>query len=167
VIDQASRTQPTVWNSTRHTSARYEAPALLLREIVEPGRAVTGAPDLELGIDDRMGARCGSWSGPPEPGPVCPSRGWRSSVLAVSELAGNTVRHAGGGGRLALWTTSEGIVCEVTHRGGDLHDPLVGLVPPKPSASAGMGVWIARQLSDSFAIGAGDDGTTVRSAVDR
>jgi serine/threonine-protein kinase RsbW len=88
-------------------------------------------------------------------------------VLAVSELAGNTVRHAGGGGRLALWITLDGVVCEVTDRGAGLQDPLVGLVPPKPHASAGMGLWIARQLSDSFAIGAGDDGTTVRIAVDR
>ena len=166
VIDQAPRTHPTVWNSTRRKSDRYEVPARLLREIVEPGRAVTGAPDVELGIDDRMGdvrelvrtagLRAGLESGRVE-----------ELVLAVSELAGNTVRHAGGGGRLALWITSEGIVCEVTDRGGGLHDPLAGLVPPKPSASAGMGLWIARQLSDSFAIGEGDDGTTVRIAVDR
>jgi len=166
VIDQASRTHPTVWNSTRHTSDRYEVPARLLREIVEPGRAVTGAPDLELGIDDRLG----------EVRELVRTAGIRAGlerprveelVLAVSELAGNTVRHAGGGGQLALWITSEGIVCEVTDRGGGLHDPFAGLVPPKPSASAGMGLWIARQLSDSFAIGAGDDGTTVRIAVDR
>lgn len=166
VIDQASRTHPTVWNSTRHRSDRYEVPARLLREIVEPGRAVTGAPDVELGIDDRMG----------DVRELVRTAGVRAGlerarveelVLAVSELAGNTVRHAGGGGRLALWITSEGIVCEVTDRGGGLHDPLAGLVPPKPSASAGMGLWIARQLSDSFAIGAGDDGTTVRIAVDR
>jgi anti-sigma regulatory factor (Ser/Thr protein kinase) len=166
VIDQASRTHPTVWNSTRHKSDRYEAPARLLREIVEPGRAVTGAPDFELGIDDRMGEVRG----------LVRTAGLRAGlerarveelVLAVSELAGNTVRHAGGGGRLSLWITSDGVVCEVTDRGGGLHDPLAGLVPPKPSASAGMGLWIARQLSDSFAIGAGDDGTTVRIAVDR
>jgi anti-sigma regulatory factor (Ser/Thr protein kinase) len=166
VIDQASRTHPTVWNSTRHKSDRYEAPARLLREIVEPGRAVTGSPDVELGIDDGMGdvrdlvrtagARAGLERARVE-----------ELVLAVSELAGNTVRHAGGGGRVALWITSEGVVCEVTDRGGGLHDPLAGLVPPKPSASAGMGLWIARQLSDSLAIGGGDDGTTVRIAVDR
>jgi anti-sigma regulatory factor (Ser/Thr protein kinase) len=58
-------------------------------------------------------------------------------------------------------------VCEVTDQGGGVQDPLAGFVPPKPSASAGMGLWIARQLSDSFAIGADDEGTTVRIAVDR
>ena len=55
----------------------------------------------------------------------------------------------------------------MTDHGGGLKDPLAGLVPPKPSASAGMGLWIARQLSDSFAIGADGVGTTVRIAVDR
>lgn len=88
-------------------------------------------------------------------------------VLAVTELAGNTVRHAGGGGHLAIWITAEGVVCEVSDQGGGLQDPLAGLMPPKPNASAGMGLWIARQLSDSFAIGTDDDGTTVRIAVDR
>jgi anti-sigma regulatory factor (Ser/Thr protein kinase) len=166
VIEQAWRTHPTVWSSTRWKSDRYEMPARLLREIVEPSRSVTGAPDFELGIDDSMGQvrelvrTAGLQAG-------LPRARVEELVLAVSELAGNTVRHAGGGGRLALWTTPEGIVCEVTDGGGGLHDPLAGLVPPKPHASAGMGLWIARQLSDSFAIGAGDEGTTVRIAVDR
>jgi anti-sigma regulatory factor (Ser/Thr protein kinase) len=88
-------------------------------------------------------------------------------VLAVTELAGNTVRHAGGGGRLALWITPDGVVCDVTDQGGGVRDPLAGFVPPKPSASAGMGLWIARQLSDSFSIGSDEEGTTVRIAVDR
>jgi anti-sigma regulatory factor (Ser/Thr protein kinase) len=166
VIEQAWRTHPTVWNSARRKSDRYEMPARLLREILEPSRAVTGAPDFELAIDDRMGEvrevvrTAGVQAG-------LPRARVEELVLAVSELAGNTVRHAGGGGRLALWITPEGIVCEVMDRGAGLHDPLAGLVPPKPHASDGMGLWIARQLSDSFAIGAGDEGTTVRIAVDR
>ena len=166
VIDQAWRTHPTVWDSTRHRSDRYELPARLLREIVEPGRAVTGPPSLELPIDGRLGEVRRSVRALASEADL-PRARVEELVLAVTELAGNTVRHAGGGGRLALWITPEGIVCEVTDQGGGVQDPLAGLVPPKPSASAGMGLWIARQLSDSFAIGADDDGTTVRIAVDR
>ena len=166
VIDQAYRTHPTVWDSTRHHSDRYEVPARLLREIVEPGRAVTGPPSLELGIDESLGeVRASVRALGIEAG--LPRARVEELVLAVSELAGNTVRHAGGGGKLALWITPEGVVCEVTDHGGGMADPLAGLVPPKPSASAGMGLWIARQLSDSFAIGADDGGTAVRIAVDR
>lgn len=166
VIDQAWRTHPTVWDATRHPSDRYELPARLLREIVEPGRAVTGPPSLELDIDLRLGdvrqAVQGLAIEADLPGPRV-----EELVLAVSELAGNTIRHAGGGGKLALWVLPEGVVCEVTDQGGGLADPLAGLVPPEPTASSGMGLWIVRQLSDSFAIGGDGKGTTVRIAVDR
>jgi anti-sigma regulatory factor (Ser/Thr protein kinase) len=166
VIDRAWRTHPTIWSATRHKSDRYEVPARLLREIVEPGRAVTGPPSLELFIDDQLSDLRESVRALANEADL-PKARVEELVLAVTELAGNTVRHAGGGGRLALWITPEGIVCEVTDRGGGVQDPLAGLVPPKPSASAGMGLWIARQLSDSFAIGSDDEGTTVRIAVDR
>ena len=166
VIDQAWRTHPTVWDSTRHRSDRYEVPARLLREIVEPGRAVNGPPSLELSIDEELGeVRRSVRAFGIEA--ALPRARVEELVLAVSELAGNTIRHAGGGGKLALWIMPEGVVCEVTDHGGGMHDPLAGLVPPKPTASAGMGLWIARQLADSFAIGADDEGTTVRIAVDR
>jgi anti-sigma regulatory factor (Ser/Thr protein kinase) len=166
VIDQAWRTHPTMWNSTRLKSDRYELPARLLREIAEPRRAVAGPPSLELFIDDQLSDIRESVRALAHEADL-PRARVEELVLAVTELAGNTVRHAGGGGRLALWITPEGVVCEVTDQGGGVQDPLAGLVPPKPSASAGMGLWIARQLSDSFAIGADDAGTTVRIAVDR
>jgi anti-sigma regulatory factor (Ser/Thr protein kinase) len=154
-----------MWNSTRLKSDRYELPARLLREIAEPGRAVTGPPSLELFIDDQLSDLRESVRALAHEADL-PRARVEELVLAVTELAGNTVRHAGGGGRLAIWITPEGIVCEVTDRGGGVQDPLAGFVPPKPSAS-GMGLWIARQLSDSFAIGSNDQGTTVRIAVDR
>ena len=166
VIDQAWRTHPTVWDSTRHRSHRYEVPARLLREIVEPGRVVNGPPSLELPIDGGLGEVRRSVRALGIEAEL-PRARVEELVLAVSELAANTVRHAGGGGKLASWITTEGVICEVTDHGGGMHDPLAGLVPPKPSASAGMGLWIARQLSDSFAIGADGEGTTVRIAVDR
>jgi anti-sigma regulatory factor (Ser/Thr protein kinase) len=166
VVDQASRTHPTVWDTKRHESDRYELPARLLSEILEPGRAVTGPPTLDMPIDETLSEMRAAVRAAGR-GAGLPWGRVEELVLAVSELAGNTVRHAGGGGRLALWITAEGVVCEVTDQGGGVRDPLAGLVPPAPSASAGMGLWIVRQLTDSFAIGAGDEGTTVRIAVDR
>jgi anti-sigma regulatory factor (Ser/Thr protein kinase) len=166
VIDQASRTHPTMWNATRRKSDRYELPSRLLREIAEPGRPVTGPPSVELLIEAQLGDLRESVRALGKEAAL-PKARVEELVLAVTELAGNTVRHAGGGGRLALWITPEGVVCEVSDRGGGVQDPLAGLVPPKPNASAGMGLWIARQLSDSFAIGTDDEGTTVRIAVDR
>ena len=127
---------------------------------------MTGPPSLELFIDDQLSDLRESVRALATEAAL-PKARVEELVLAVTKLAGNTVRHAGGGGRLSLWITPEGVVCEVTDKGGGVQDPLAGLVPPKPGAPAGMGLWIARQLSDSFAIGADDEGTTVRIAVDR
>ena len=38
-------------------------------------------------------------------------------VLAVDELATNSIRHGGGAGTLTIWETSSALVCEVTDRG--------------------------------------------------
>jgi anti-sigma regulatory factor (Ser/Thr protein kinase) len=166
VVDQASRTHPTIWDPMRRPSDRYELPDRLLREIAEPPRAVTGPPSLELTIDGHL-------SDLREAVRVAGREAYlrrarvEELVLAVTELAGNAVRHGGGGGRLALWITEDGVVCEVRDRGDGVSDPLAGFLPPEPGASDGMGLWIARQLSDSFAIAVGDEGTSVRIAVDR
>jgi anti-sigma regulatory factor (Ser/Thr protein kinase) len=166
VIDQAWRTHPTIWHPTRRPSDRYELPDRLLREIAEPPRAVTGPPSLELAIDGHLSDLRESVRAAGREAYLRRAR-VEELVLAVTELAGNTVRHGGGGGRLALWITEEGVVCEVRDRGGGVNDPLAGFLPPEPGASDGMGLWIARQLSDSFAIAVDDEGTTVRIAVDR
>lgn len=121
VIDQAWRTHPAVWDSTRHKSDRYEVPARFLREIAEPGRAVNGPPSLELPIDGGLGEVRRSVRALGIEAEL-PRARVEELVLAVSELAGNTVRHAGGGGKLALWITPEGVVCEVTDHGGGMAD---------------------------------------------
>ena len=38
-------------------------------------------------------------------------------VLAVSEIAGNSVRHGGGRGTLRVWSTAEAVVCEISDAG--------------------------------------------------
>src|SRR5262249_22016138 len=50
-------------------------------------------------------------------------------VLAVHELAANTIKHAGGPGRLTMWTGAGLIACQVEDR-GHIADPLAGRRPP-------------------------------------
>ena len=83
-------------------------------------------------------------------------------VLAVNELAGNSVRHAGGRGRLRLWRERDTLVCEVSDRGA-IRDQLVGRVAPEPFALGGRGVWIANQLCDLVQIRSSRSGTIVRT----
>ena len=82
-------------------------------------------------------------------------------VLAVSEIASNSIRHGGGRGELRVWTEGRSLVCEVSDR-GHITSPLVGRVRPVPDAGGGAGLWLANQLCDLVQISSSARGTTVR-----
>jgi anti-sigma regulatory factor (Ser/Thr protein kinase) len=86
--------------------------------------------------------------------------------LAVSEVAANSVRHAGGRGALRLWTDEEGIVAEVRDP-GRIADPLVGRQRPEIDQIGGYGLWIANQLCDLVQIRSFEDGNVVRLRMRR
>lgn len=86
----------------------------------------------------------------------------RDLVMAVAELAANTLRHTTGPGTLMLWTTSEEVICQVQDQ-GQITDPLAGRVRPAPDApGGGRGLWLVHQLVDRVEIRTGPAGTTVR-----
>jgi anti-sigma regulatory factor (Ser/Thr protein kinase) len=85
-------------------------------------------------------------------------------VLAVSEVATNSIEY-GGGGVLSLWVEHDRLVCEVTNT-GRLHDPLVGRRRPPPDASRGRGVWMANQICDLVQLRTADHGTVVRLTME-
>jgi anti-sigma regulatory factor (Ser/Thr protein kinase) len=82
-------------------------------------------------------------------------------VLAVDELASNSVMHAGGQGTLRVWQSDSAIVCEVRDQ-GHISDPLVGLRPPTPEQIAGRGLWVVSHLCDRVHICSAPGCTTVR-----
>ena len=61
-------------------------------------------------------------------------------VLAVSELAANTLAHTDGGGTAQIWTSGHEVVCQV-HDGGRITDPMAGRKRPPPDAP-GQGLWV-------------------------
>jgi anti-sigma regulatory factor (Ser/Thr protein kinase) len=83
-------------------------------------------------------------------------------VLAITELATNSLRHGGGRGWLRTWRDADALVYEVRDT-GRIHDPLVGRRAPQPSDEGGRGVWMANQLCDLVQVRSGDDGTVVRT----
>jgi anti-sigma regulatory factor (Ser/Thr protein kinase) len=87
--------------------------------------------------------------------------GGEEMVLAVHELATNSLRHGGGRGTLHLWREGDSLVCAVQDD-GRMEPPLVGRVRPKPDADSGRGVWIANQLCDLVQIRSSSAGTIVR-----
>jgi anti-sigma regulatory factor (Ser/Thr protein kinase) len=90
-----------------------------------------------------------------------PDRRAADLAVAVSELAANTVRHAGGSGVLRSWRTPEAVVHEVRDA-GVLRDPLVGRRRPGVEEEAGRGLWLVHQLCDLVEVRSDATGTTVR-----
>jgi anti-sigma regulatory factor (Ser/Thr protein kinase) len=82
-------------------------------------------------------------------------------VLAIHELASNSVLHGGGEGTLLLWRTPDAVICEVRDR-GRIVDPLAGRVEPPGVLEGGRGLWMANQLCDLVQIRAFGDGGAVR-----
>ncbi len=82
-------------------------------------------------------------------------------MLAVSEVAANTLRHTSAGGRLRVWQEQGEILCQIDDR-GCIGDPLAGRRPPGEDFDAHHGLWVVNQLCDLVEIRTGRAGTTVR-----
>jgi anti-sigma regulatory factor (Ser/Thr protein kinase) len=82
-------------------------------------------------------------------------------VLAVDELATNSVRHGGGRGLLRVWEDDAVLLCEVRD-GGLIEDPLVGRVKPSGDRVGGYGMWLVHQLCDLVQVRSSPAGTVVR-----
>jgi anti-sigma regulatory factor (Ser/Thr protein kinase) len=82
-------------------------------------------------------------------------------VLAVNELASNSVRHGGGFGTLRVWRESEVLLCEVQD-GGRFEHPQLAPVLPGLEARSGRGLWLVEQLCDLVQIRSSAQGTVVR-----
>ncbi len=82
-------------------------------------------------------------------------------VLAINELATNSVQYGGGGGTLRIWSEPGAFVCEVRDR-GFISDPLVGRLAPPVEQLGGRGLWLVNQLCDLVQIRSAPSGTVVR-----
>lgn len=82
-------------------------------------------------------------------------------VLAMNELASNSVAYGGGEGTLAFWREGQTLLCEVRD-GGHIQDPDVGARRPAMGAFGGWGLWLAKQLCDHVQIRTAPGATAVR-----
>lgn len=82
-------------------------------------------------------------------------------VLAVSEVAANTLRYTRSPGTLAIWRDAGEIVCEMRDD-GTIADPLAGRRAPPPDALSGHGLWLVHQVCDRVEVSSGTSGTMVR-----
>lgn len=82
-------------------------------------------------------------------------------VLAVNEIATNSVRYGGGRGTVRIWREADALLCEVLDS-GHIDDPLVGRVRPAPAQQTGRGLWLVNNLCDLVQIRSSPAGSVVR-----
>jgi anti-anti-sigma factor len=90
-----------------------------------------------------------------------PSARMADLVVAINEVATNSVRHGGGGGRLRQWRDGGAIVCEVRDA-GRMTNPLIYRVRPDADPRSSRGLWLANQLCDLVQVRSLADGSVVR-----
>ncbi len=82
-------------------------------------------------------------------------------ILAVNELATNSLRHGGGRGVLRMWQVEGAMICEVRDE-GRIGDPLVGRRHPSPDGEGGFGLWLVNHLCDLVQVRSFPTGSVVR-----
>ncbi|HEY6491985.1 MAG TPA: ATP-binding protein [Trebonia sp.] len=82
-------------------------------------------------------------------------------VIAIGEVAGNTVRHAQSPGSMEIWSDGNEIICEIRDN-GFIADPLAGSHPPPPDANGGHGLWLVHQVCDRVDLRSDENGTVIR-----
>jgi anti-sigma regulatory factor (Ser/Thr protein kinase) len=85
-------------------------------------------------------------------------------VLAVDEVASNSLRHGGGRGTLRIWREDGALVCEVRDA-GRIEDPMAGRERPALDRDGGRGLWMVNQLCDLVQLRSFPSGAVVRLHV--
>jgi anti-sigma regulatory factor (Ser/Thr protein kinase) len=161
VVEGARHSHPLVAERGRvRPSPVYDACAPLPAEALTPAPAETAQLDFGAGTVPavrRFTAELAALAG-------LDGRPTADLVLAVHELATNSVRHGGGTGTVLGWLEPGQLVCEVRDA-GVVGDPLVGRAAPDPLQVGGRGLWLVHQLCDLVQLRSGTRGTTVRVRV--
>jgi anti-sigma regulatory factor (Ser/Thr protein kinase) len=87
-------------------------------------------------------------------------------LLAVNEVATNSVRHGGGEGVLRAWSASGFLLCEISDS-GRIAAPMTGRVRPPTGGLRGYGLWMVNQLCDLVQVRASAAGSTVGMRIRR
>lgn len=82
-------------------------------------------------------------------------------VLAVNELATNSVRYGGGSGTMLTWREGATLMCEIRDA-GHIEDALIGRTAPAVEQHSGRGLWLVNRLCDLVQIRSSPSGTAIR-----
>jgi anti-sigma regulatory factor (Ser/Thr protein kinase) len=82
-------------------------------------------------------------------------------IVAATELATNSVRHAGGRGKLRTWQEGPAFICEVQDT-GQIDQPLWGRERRDFAGHLGRGSWLINQLCDLVQVRTLPTGNVIR-----
>jgi anti-sigma regulatory factor (Ser/Thr protein kinase) len=82
-------------------------------------------------------------------------------VLAVNEVAANTLRHTSKPGAVRIWRSDDEFICEIRDA-GRITDPLAGHRLPAHDRPGGKGLWMVNQVCDLVELRSDSAGTAVR-----
>jgi anti-sigma regulatory factor (Ser/Thr protein kinase) len=82
-------------------------------------------------------------------------------LIAISEVSGNSLEHAGDGGTVLCWLDGGSLVYEIRD-GGHIEDLLAGRLPPPPEQESGRGLLMVNLLCDLVQMKSGPSGTVIR-----
>jgi anti-sigma regulatory factor (Ser/Thr protein kinase) len=161
VIDKAHHSHPVVVadGASRNSSTYHD-----LRAVAAP--FVAPLPDPPPGADELPFAS-GTLAGLRQfvqmraDGAGLPAARGGDLVLAVNEVATNSIRHGGGGGVLRIWQDADALICEVSDA-GRIADPLAGRHRPASGQSGGHGLWLCNQLCELVQVRTFATGSVVR-----
>jgi anti-sigma regulatory factor (Ser/Thr protein kinase) len=160
VIADARRTHPLLLSSGRRSrSPEYAVPSDTLPSRSLPLPALTNGAMYHTYRTDLSQVRALVLQHAREAG-LTESRA-NDLVLAVSEVAANTLRHTQSSGTLAIWHDRDEIVCEI-HDEGTIANPQAGRHRPAPDATGGHGLWLVHQVCDLVELHSDASGTTIR-----
>ena len=164
VLDEARRTHPFVTDDgASGYSMSYRGLEAIAGPFTDPlPDPPPGAVELAFGAHDLAAARASVAQIAAGAG-TDPAR-TAELVLAVSEVASNSVRHGGGDGVLRVWQEGDALICEVRDR-GRIDDPLVGRQRPAPDQQNRFGLWLATQLCELVQVRSLAAGNVIRLHV--
>jgi anti-sigma regulatory factor (Ser/Thr protein kinase) len=143
----------------RHASGAYLGPGCFPPGCDDPLPAP--APDADvLGFDTRLGPVREFARRHAVAAGLGPERA-SDFVLAVSEVASNTLGHTADGGAVRAWCSAGELLCQVEDS-GYLTNPLAGSRRRPADSPGGHGLWLVNQVCDLVERRTGLAGTTTR-----
>src|SRR5688500_2640473 len=165
VLTSALRTHPTLVSpESRGSNPLFGDPVRYLRSLPVPPEPLENTPprlaafDVSdfLGLRHAVAAELATADASPKV--------LEDFLVVVDEMTSNAVRHGHPPVDVALWISSDRLVCTIRDRGQGWDDPLAGYEPAHGGdlSRGGMGLWLARQLCVHVDITHHGEGVSVR-----